>query len=70
MKAQGPVVADKKIFENCILKTFFDPVNYLCNQSELFEQCWLGTTQGPILLSLVKFPLAAQEKKSLEDFLI
>ena len=26
------VVSDKKSFENCILKTFFDPLNYLCNK--------------------------------------
>jgi len=39
MKALGLVISDKKIFESCILKTyFFDPVTYLCNQSEPFEQ--------------------------------
>jgi len=27
-------------FENL----FFDPVTYLCNQSEPFEQFWQGTT--------------------------
>jgi len=31
MTALGIVVLEKKIFENCILKTFFDPVAYLCN---------------------------------------
>ena len=40
MKALGFVVSDKKIFEKCILKTFFDPVIYLCNQLERFEQLW------------------------------
>jgi len=41
MKALGIVVSDKKIFENCIFKNlFFDPVNYLCNQLEQFEQLW------------------------------
>jgi len=39
-------------FENLI----FDPVTYFCNQSEPFEYFWYGTTQGPFLLSLVKFP--------------
>ena len=53
-------------FENL----FFDPVTYLCNQSELFEQFLKGTTQGPFLLSLVKFPLAIQEKKSFAVFFI
>jgi len=53
-------------FENL----FFDPVTYLCNQSELFEQILYVTTQGPFLLSLVKFPLAVQEKKSFAVFLI
>jgi len=42
-------------FEN----QFFDPVAYLCNQSETI---WLGTTQGSFLLSLVNFPLEVQEK--------
>jgi len=41
MKTLGLVPLDKKIFENCILKNLiFDPVNYLCNQSEPFEQFW------------------------------
>ena len=40
---------------------FFDPVTYLCAQSEPFEQFWKGTTQGPFLLSLVKFPSAVQD---------
>ena len=49
---------------------FFDPVTYLSNQSEPFEQFWYGTTHGPFLLSLVKLPLAVQEKMSFELFLI
>ena len=39
MKALGIVVSDKKIFENCILETYY-PVTYLCNQLEQFEQLW------------------------------
>ena len=53
-------------FENLM----FDPVIYLCNQSEPFEHFWSGTTKGPFLLSLVKFPLTVQEEKSFEVFLI
>ena len=53
-------------FENL----FFDPVTYLCNQSEPFEQIRCGTTQGQFLLSLVKFPLAVQGKMLFELFLI
>ena len=49
---------------------FFDPVTYICNQSVPFEQFWWGTTQGPFLLSLVKLPLAVQEKMSFEHCLI
>ena len=49
---------------------FFDPVTDICNQSEPFEQFWKGTTQGPFLTSLVKLPLAVQEKMSFELFLI
>jgi len=41
MKALGLVVSSKKIFKSFILKTFFfDPVTYLRNQLELFEQLW------------------------------
>ena len=41
MKALGIVVQDKKIFENNIFKNLlFDPVTYICNQSEPFEQLW------------------------------
>jgi len=36
MKVLGLVVSDKKIFGNCILKTYF--FTYLCNQLEQFEQ--------------------------------
>ena len=40
-KYESSSVWDKNIFENCILKTyFFDPVTYLCNKSEPFEQFW------------------------------
>jgi len=47
---------------------FFDPVTYLCNQSEQSEQkqFWYGTIQESFLVSLVKFPLAVQEKLSFE----
>jgi len=40
MKARGLVVLDKRIFENCFLKTFFDPVTYLYNQMKQFEHLW------------------------------
>ena len=40
MKAQGLVVSDKKIFESFILKPFFDPVTYLCNQLEPTGTVW------------------------------
>jgi len=70
MKALGLVVSDKTIFENFLLKTYFDPVTYLCNKSEPFEQFLYGTTQGPFLLSLVKYPLAVQEKKLFAVFFI
>ena len=63
MKALEFVVSDKNIFENCILKTFFDSVTYLFNQSQPIEQLWLGTTQGPFLLSLVKIQWAVSEEK-------
>jgi len=63
-KALGLVVSDKSREDFCKLhyqNLFFDPVTYLCNQSEPF---------GPFLLSLVKFPLAVQDKKSFEVILI
>ena len=46
-------------FENL----YFDPVTYLCNQSEPFEQLWKGTTQGSFLWSLVKIQWAVSEEK-------
>jgi len=58
MKALGLVVLDKKIFENCNLKTYFsDLVTYLCNQLKRLEQLWLN---------LVKIQLAVLEDKSSE----
>ena len=36
----GLVVTDKKIFEITVKTLIFDPVTYLHNQSEQFEQCW------------------------------
>jgi len=56
VKALGLVVSDKKIFENCILKTYFDPLTYLCNQSEPFERFWYGTStlcSGELKIGLV-----------------
>jgi len=38
MNVLGLVVSDKNIFESCILKIYFDPMTYLRNQSEPFEQ--------------------------------
>jgi len=40
MKALGHVATDKKIFEITVKKLIFDPVTYLHNQSEQFEQFW------------------------------
>jgi len=41
MKILCLVVSDKKIFESLIFKNLFiDPVTYLCNQLEGFEQLW------------------------------
>jgi len=53
-------------FENLL----FDPLTFLCNQSEPVVQFLQATTQGPCLLSFVEFPLAVQEKKSFAVFLI
>ena len=60
MKALGLVVSDKKIFENCILKTYFLTLwhTYATNQNHLNK---FG--RGPFLLSLVKLPLAVQETR-------
>jgi len=41
LKALGLVVSDMKIFEKMHFENLlFDPVTYLCNQSEPFEQFW------------------------------
>jgi len=41
MKALGLVVSDKKIFLKLPFENLFiDPVTYLCNQLQRFEQLW------------------------------
>jgi len=38
MKALGLVVSEEKIFEKLpFVNLFFDPMTYICNQSEPFE---------------------------------
>ena len=44
---------------------FIDPVTYLCNQLEWFEQLWYGTTQGSFLWSLVKIQWVVSERRCL-----
>jgi len=66
-KSSGPCsFRQEDFFKLQFEDLFIDPVTYLSNQSEPFKQFWKGTTQGPFLLSLVKLPLAVQEKMSFE----
>ena len=67
MKVLGLVVSDKKVFENCFLKTFFVLLTYLCNQSEPFV---VWDHPGTIPVQFVTFPLAVQDKKLFEVFII
>jgi len=71
MKALGLLVSDKKIFENCILKTKFLTLlpTYATNQNHL-NNFGRGPPRESFLLSLVKFPFAVQKKKLSEVFLI
>ena len=64
MKALGLVVSDKKIFENCILKTFFLTPwpTYATNWNGLNNFGRL-TSQGSFLLSLVKIQWVVSEEK-------
>ena len=50
-------------FEN----PFSDPVTYLCNQLEQFEQLWWGTTQESFLWSLVKIQWAVSAQKLFKE---
>jgi len=70
-ESSGPCSFRQEYFWKLHFKNlFFDPVTYLCNKSEPFEQFLMGATQGPFLLSLVKIPLGVQEKMAFEVFLI
>ena len=42
---------------------FFDPVTYLCNQLEWFEQLWYRTTLGSFQSSSVKIQLPVSDEK-------
>jgi len=63
MKALGIVVSDKKVFENCILKTFFWPRDLLMQPTGTIWTALEGTTQVSFLWSLVKIKWAVSEEK-------
>ena len=68
MKNLGLLVSDK-ILENCkICKILFcDPVTFLCNQSQPFEQFWKRTIKGLFLWSLVKIQRVVSEEKLFKE---
>ena len=53
--------------EYCILKTFCDPVTYLCNQLERIKQLWKMTAPVSFLWSLVKIQLVVLEEKLFKE---
>jgi len=52
MKALGLVVSDKKIFENCILKTYFLPFDRLMQP---FRTIWTSAVGNHTVTIPVKF---------------
>ena len=56
MKALGIVVLNKKIFENCILKTYF--FTYLYNQLQRFEKTLVEEHPGIIPLKFGQTPMS------------
>jgi len=70
MKAIGLVVSEKKIFENCILKTYFWPRDL---QMQPITNIWTILVRdhpGTIPAEFGQITLAVQEKMSFELFLI
>jgi len=61
MKALGHVVSDKKIFENCILKTYFLTLDLLMQPTGTVWTTLIGSHPGIILWSLVKIQKAVSE---------
>jgi len=68
MKAQGLVVLDKKIFENCILKTyFFTPwLTYATNQNHLNNVG--GDHQGTIPVEFGQVSISGSKKEVVRRF--
>jgi len=63
MKALGLVVSDKKIFEKLQFENLlFDPVTYLCNQSEPFEIFWWGDHQGTIPIEFCQITISGSRE--------
>ena len=71
MKALGLVVADKRIFEKCILKTYFLTRDLHMQPIKTILTILVGDYKGTILVKFGQItPSAVQENKSFEDLFI
>ena len=58
MKAQGLVVSDKKIFENCILKTYLKTRDLLMQPTGTIWTTLVGDHPGIIPVKFVQNPMS------------
>jgi len=63
MKAPGLVVSDKKIFENCILKTYFLPCDLLMQPIRIIWTILVGDHPGTIPVKFGQIQWAVSEEK-------
>jgi len=62
MKALGLVVSDKKIFENCILKTFFWARELVMQPTGTGWTTLIGDHQGIIPVQLGQIPVSSSKE--------
>jgi len=66
MKALGIVVSDKKIFENCILKTHFWPRDLLMQPTGTIWTTLVGDHPEIIPVKFGQNPMSGSEEKMFE----
>jgi len=70
MKALGLVVSDKKIFENCILKTYFWPRDLLMQPIKTIWTISVGDHPGTIPVEFGQIPISGSWEEVVAVFLI